>query len=159
MILSKSVKSQGILFYGLQFISLPQEFEMHFLLEKMKSMLQSKQSDQYDTLCLTRDSCGQWFSLLIVSSKFLFPLSAKSGKSFPMLKKNDKFSVLGMYNMALAKKLCASYRGQKITLNQSNLILVIASIKAFILQSFRRNSGGGFTESSSKNVVNLKILL
>ena len=106
----------------------------------------------------TCDSCGQWFSLLIVSSKFLFPLSAKSGKSFPMLKKNDKFSVLGMYNMALAKKLCASYRGQKIMLNQSNLILVIASIKAFILQSFRRNSGGGFTESASKNVVNLKIL-
>ena len=53
LILSKSVKSQGSLFYGLQFISFPQDFEMHFLLEKMKSMLQSKQSDQYDTLCLT----------------------------------------------------------------------------------------------------------
>ena len=26
---------------------------MHFLSEKMKSMLQSKQSDQLDTLCLT----------------------------------------------------------------------------------------------------------
>ena len=28
----------------------------------MKSMLQSKQSDQFDTLRLTRSSCGQWFS-------------------------------------------------------------------------------------------------
>ena len=26
---------------------------MHFLSEKIKSMLQSKQSDQFDTLCLT----------------------------------------------------------------------------------------------------------
>ena len=38
---------------GLQLISFPQDFEMHFLLEKMKSILQSKQSDQYNTLCLT----------------------------------------------------------------------------------------------------------
>ena len=49
LILSKSVKSQGILFSGLQFISFLQDFEMHFLSEKMKSMLQSKQSDQFDT--------------------------------------------------------------------------------------------------------------
>ena len=62
MILSKSVKSQGILFSGLEFISFFQDFEMHFLSEKMKSMLQSKQSDQFDTLRLTRSSCGQWFS-------------------------------------------------------------------------------------------------
>ena len=62
MILSKSVKSQGILFSGLEFISFLQDFEMHFLSEKMKSMLQSKQSDQFDTLRLTRSSCGQWFS-------------------------------------------------------------------------------------------------
>ena len=62
MILSKSVKSQGIVFSGLEFISFLQGFERHFLLEKMKSMLQSKQSDQFDTLRLTRSSCGQWFS-------------------------------------------------------------------------------------------------
>ena len=62
MILSKSVKSQGILFSGLEFISFLQDFERHFLLEKMKSMLQSKQSDQFDTLRLIRSSCGQWFS-------------------------------------------------------------------------------------------------
>ena len=49
LILSKSVKSQGILFSGLYFITFLQDFEMHFLLEKMKSMLQSKQSDQFDT--------------------------------------------------------------------------------------------------------------
>ena len=53
LILSKSVKSQGILFSGLLFISFLQGFEMHFLSEKMKSMLQSKQSDQFDTLRLT----------------------------------------------------------------------------------------------------------
>ena len=28
---------------------------MHFLLENTKSILQSKQSDQFDTLCLTHD--------------------------------------------------------------------------------------------------------
>ena len=47
LILSKSVKSQGILFSGLQFISFLQDFEMHFLSEKMKSILQSKESDQF----------------------------------------------------------------------------------------------------------------
>ena len=52
LILSKSVKSQGILFSGLLFISFLQGFEMHFLSEKMKSMLQSKQSDQCNTLRL-----------------------------------------------------------------------------------------------------------
>ena len=52
LVLSKSVKSQGILFSGLYFISFPQDFEMNFLLEKMKTMLQSKQSDQFDTLHL-----------------------------------------------------------------------------------------------------------
>ena len=53
MILSKSVKSKGILFSGLWFISFLQDFEMHFLSEKIKSMLQSKQSNQFDTLRLT----------------------------------------------------------------------------------------------------------
>ena len=48
-----SRKSQGILFSGLLFISFLQDFEMHFLWEKMKSMLQSKQSDQFDTVFLT----------------------------------------------------------------------------------------------------------
>ena len=41
-----------------------QDFEMHFLLEKMKSMLQGKQSNQFDTVRLTLcSSCGQWFLL------------------------------------------------------------------------------------------------
>ena len=54
MILSKSVKSQGILFSGLYiFISFLEDFELYFLLEKTKSMLQSKQSNQFDTLRLT----------------------------------------------------------------------------------------------------------
>ena len=53
LISSKSVKSQGILSSGLQFISFLQDFEVHFLSEKMKSLLQSKQSDHFDTLRLT----------------------------------------------------------------------------------------------------------
>ena len=53
LILSKSVKSQGILFSGLYFISFLEDFELYFLLEKTKSMLQSKQSNQFDTLRLT----------------------------------------------------------------------------------------------------------
>ena len=36
LILSKSLKSQGILFSGLWFISVLQDFEMHFLSERMK---------------------------------------------------------------------------------------------------------------------------
>ena len=35
-----------------QFITFLQEFEMHFLSEKMKSRLQSEQSDQFDSLRL-----------------------------------------------------------------------------------------------------------
>ena len=50
LILSKSVKSQGILFSGLYFISFLEDFELYFLLEKTKSMLQS---NQFDTLRLT----------------------------------------------------------------------------------------------------------
>ena len=53
LILSKSVKSQGILFSGLYFISFLEDFELYFLLEKTKSLLQSKQSNQFDTLRLT----------------------------------------------------------------------------------------------------------
>ena len=53
LILSKSVKSQGILFSGLYFISFLEDFELYFLLEKTKSMLHSKQSNQFDTLRLT----------------------------------------------------------------------------------------------------------
>ena len=42
-----------------------QDFEMHFLSEKTKRMLQSKQSDQFDTLRLTHVVvvASQWFSL------------------------------------------------------------------------------------------------
>ena len=53
LILSKSVKSQGILFSGLYFIFLfyfLKDFELYFLLQKTKSMLQS---NQFDTLRLT----------------------------------------------------------------------------------------------------------
>ena len=49
----RSGKSQGILFSGLWLISFLQDFEKHFLSEKMKSILQSQQGDQFDTLCLT----------------------------------------------------------------------------------------------------------
>ena len=56
LIVSKSVKSQGILFSSSEFISFSSRF-LHaliiFSLEKLKSMLQSKQSDQFDTLRLT----------------------------------------------------------------------------------------------------------
>ena len=47
------MKSQGIQFSSLYFISFLQDFEMHFLSETMNSMLQNKQSDQFDALHLT----------------------------------------------------------------------------------------------------------
>ena len=51
---------------------------MHFLSEKTKSKLQSKQSDQlFDTTPDTCSSCVYWFSLWMLSSKFLLPLSMK----------------------------------------------------------------------------------
>ena len=83
-------------------------------------------------------------------------------KSFPVLKKNDKFSILGMYNMALAgqKTLCFLARPENnVKSEQTYFSYSLDYLKAFILQTFRRNSLGGFTETASKNVVNLKILL
>ena len=80
MILSKSVKSQGILFSGLEFISFFQDFEMHFLSEKMKSMLQSKQSNEYDTLRLTHVVVvvsGFRCDCFLPNSFFLFPRKAE----------------------------------------------------------------------------------
>ena len=80
LILSKSVKSQGILFSGLLFISFLQDFEMHFLSEKMKSTLQSKQSDQFQTLRLTyvvvvvSGFRCEWF---LPNTFFLFPRKAE----------------------------------------------------------------------------------
>ena len=53
MTLSKPVKSQG----KVREFCFPvyTYFEMHFFSEKTKSMLQSKQSDQFDTLPLTHE--------------------------------------------------------------------------------------------------------
>ena len=80
MILSKSVKSQGILFSGLEFISFLQDFVMHFLSEKMKSMLQSKQSNQFNTLRLTHVVVvvsGFRCDCFLPNSFFLFPRKAE----------------------------------------------------------------------------------
>ena len=57
-------------------------FEMHFLLENTKSILQSKQSDQFDTLCLTHvvvlvsGFCCECF---LPNSFFLFLRKAERG--------------------------------------------------------------------------------
>ena len=77
-----SVKSQEILFSGLYFISLLQYFEMHFLSEKVRSMLQS---DQFDTLRLTHVVVvvsGFRSECFLPNSPVLFP--AKSGKRLKM---------------------------------------------------------------------------
>ena len=58
-------------------MSFLQDFEMRFLSEKMKSMLQSKQSDQFDTLRVTyvvvvgSGCCCECF---LPNSFLLFPL-------------------------------------------------------------------------------------
>ena len=80
MILSKSVKSQGILFSGLEFISFLQDFVMYFFSGKMKSMLQSKQSNQFDTLRLTHVVVlvsGIRCDCFLPNSFFLFPRKAE----------------------------------------------------------------------------------
>ena len=80
MILSKSVKSQGILFSGLESISFLQDFVMHFLLEKMKSTLQSKQSNQFDALRLIHVVVvvsGFRCDCFLPNSFFLFPRKAE----------------------------------------------------------------------------------
>ena len=88
LILSKSVKGQGILSYGLQFISFSSRLWNAFSFGKDEKYAakQTKRSI-WHSMPDTCDSCGQWFSLLILSSKFLFPLSAKSGKSLKMKRK------------------------------------------------------------------------
>ena len=53
---------------------------MHFLSEKMKSMLQNKQGDQFDFLRLTH-------VVDVVSVDVLLPLSGKSGKKLKMKRK------------------------------------------------------------------------
>ena len=74
LILSKSVKSQGILFSGLYFISFLEDFELYFLLEKTKSMLQSKESNQFDTLRLTHVVFV--VSVFVVNAFFQLPSSS-----------------------------------------------------------------------------------
>ena len=74
------MKSQGILFSGLEFISFFQDFEMHFLSEKMKSMLQSKQSNHFDALRLTHVVVvvsGFRCDCFFPNSFFLFPRKAE----------------------------------------------------------------------------------
>ena len=60
---------------------------MHFLSEKTKSMVQGKKSDQFDTTSDTCGSCDQWFSLWMLSCKFVLPLSAQSRKFLKMKRK------------------------------------------------------------------------
>ena len=43
------MKSQGIPFSGSQLISFLHDFSLHFLLKKTKCILQSKETDQFDT--------------------------------------------------------------------------------------------------------------
>ena len=64
----------------LEFISFLEDFEIHCLSEKMKSMLQSKQSDQFDTLRLTHvvAKVVSGFRCECFFSKFLLRLSTKS---------------------------------------------------------------------------------
>ena len=60
----------------------PQDFEMHFLLEKIKTMLQRKQTDQFDTLRLTHVVVvvsGFRSKRFLPNSLFLFPLFAERG--------------------------------------------------------------------------------
>ena len=53
LILSKSVKSQGILFFAFIVHKFSSRFWSVFSFRNAKSILQSKQSNQFDTLCLT----------------------------------------------------------------------------------------------------------
>ena len=64
-------------------------FWNHFLLEKTKRMLQSKtvKWSIWHSTPETCSSCGQWFLLWMLSSKFVLPLSAKSGKRLKMKRK------------------------------------------------------------------------
>ena len=60
MILSKSVKSQGILFSGLEFISFLQDFELLFLSEKMKSVLQSDNNNNFIGISMSVDGIADY---------------------------------------------------------------------------------------------------
>ena len=82
LVFSKSVKSPGILFSGLQFISFLPDFEMQFLSEKMKSMLQNNLRDHFDTLCLTHVVVvvsGFRCECFLPNSFFLFPQKVERG--------------------------------------------------------------------------------
>ena len=54
------MKSQGILFSGLEFISFLQDFEMHFLSEKMKSVLQSNNNKTFIDIFMSVDGIANY---------------------------------------------------------------------------------------------------
>ena len=87
LILLKSVKSQGILYSGFYFISFLQDFEIIFFWkDETYTAKQAKRTIWHSTpeRC---SSCGQWFLLWMLSSKFLLPLPAKSRKRLKMKRK------------------------------------------------------------------------
>ena len=75
LMMSKSAKSQRILFSSFLFISFLQDFEMRFLSEKMKSMLQSKQSDQFDILRLRLRANGRHIVVCYMLHPFAHPVA------------------------------------------------------------------------------------